>query len=126
VEDAAAGGHPLDVAGAEASVVSETVAMIDRASQDVGNRFDAAMRMPRESRQVIVGVVVPEIVQEQKWIEFRGVPESECASQPYAGAFHRGFGLNDALYGSNRHDVLKFQTSNVAQNMVIELQSAAI
>ena len=56
VEDAAAGGHPLHVAGAEVAAVAEAVAVRDRAGEDVGDRLDAAMRMPREPGEVVVRV----------------------------------------------------------------------
>ena len=42
------GGHPLDVAGAEAAAIAEAVAVLDGTREHVGDRLDAAMRMPRK------------------------------------------------------------------------------
>ncbi len=48
VDDAAAGRHPLHVAGAERAAIAEAVAVLDRAGEHVGDRLDPAMRMPRK------------------------------------------------------------------------------
>jgi hypothetical protein len=66
VHDAAAGGHPLHVAGAERAAVAEAVAVLDRAGEHVGDRLDAAMRMPREPGEVVVRIVVAEVVEQQE------------------------------------------------------------
>ena len=69
MHDAAAGGHPLHVAGAEGAAVAEAVAVLDGAGQHVGDRLDAAMRMPRKAREIIGRDVVAEIVEQQERIE---------------------------------------------------------
>ena len=68
MEDAAAGGHPLDVARAETCRGSQAVAVIDRPGQHVRDRLDAAVRMPGGTRQIVLGPLVPEVVEEQKRI----------------------------------------------------------
>ena len=93
MQDAAAGGHPLHVAGAELAAVAEAVAMIDIAGQHVGDGLDAAMRMPREAGEIFGRPVVAEIVQQQERIEFGGVAEAERAAQMHARALDRGLGL---------------------------------
>ena len=50
MQDAAAGRHPLHVARAQLALVAEAVAVLDGAGEHIGDRLDAAMRMPRESR----------------------------------------------------------------------------
>ena len=65
VDDAAARRHPLDVAGAETAAIAETVAMVDRAGQDVRDRLDAAVRMPGEPGQIVFGTIVAEVVEQQ-------------------------------------------------------------
>ena len=97
VQDAAAGRHPLHVAGAQRAAIAEAVAVIDGAGEDVGDRFDAAMRMPREPGEVVVGALVAEIVEEQERIELAGFAEAEAAVQLDAGAFHGRRGFDDAL-----------------------------
>ena len=57
VHDAAAGRHPLHVAGADRAGVADAVAVVDLAGQHVGDGLDAAVRVPGEPRQVVVGVV---------------------------------------------------------------------
>ena len=78
VHDAAARRHPLHVARAEAAAIAEAVAVIDRAGQDVGDRLDAAMRMPREAREVILGPLVAEIVEQQERIELLVLPKPKA------------------------------------------------
>jgi hypothetical protein len=55
--------------------------VLNRAGQDVGDGFDAAMWMPGKSGRVIVEVIVTEIVQQEKWIEFPGLAEADGACQ---------------------------------------------
>src|SRR5436190_2711510 len=90
VEDAAARGHPLHVAGAERAAVAEAVAMRHFAGQHVGDGLDAAMRMPRESLEEVRRTIVPEIVEEQKRIELGGVAEPESTVQLDACALDSG------------------------------------
>ena len=94
VDDAAARGHPLHVAGAEAAAVAEAVAVLDVAGEHVGDRLDAAVRMPRETRRGSRRVVVAEVVEQQERIELAGVAEAEGALQLDAGALERGVGLD--------------------------------
>jgi hypothetical protein len=79
VKDAAAGGHPLHVAGAEIAPVAKTVAVRDGARKHVGNRLDPAVRVPGKAREKVFGVVVPEVVEQQERIELRRVTEPERA-----------------------------------------------
>ena len=87
VQDAAAGRHPLHVAGGHFAFVAQTVAVLDRAGQHISDGLDPAVRMPGKSRQIIVWIVVAEIVQQQKRIEILGLAEPEGALQLYARAF---------------------------------------
>ncbi len=88
VHDAAAGRHPLDVAGAQAAPVAKTVAVIDSAGEHVRDRLDSAVRMPRKTGEIVVGPVVAKVVEQQEGIEFRRLAEAERAPQLDAGAFH--------------------------------------
>jgi len=98
VNDAAPGGHPLNVACGDSAAVADAVSVLDRAGQNVGNRFNPPVRMPRKAGQVILGMFVPEIVEEQERIEIGGISESERAPQVDAGSFCGGLGLNQPLY----------------------------
>ena len=109
VDDAPARGHPLQVAGPDGAAVAHAVAVLDRAGQDVGDGFDAAMRMPREAGEIIVRDVVAKIVEQEEGIEVGGIAEAERAAQMHARAFESGLGLDQAFDGSNGHIVLLVQ-----------------
>src|SRR5262249_40219005 len=115
MDNAAAGGHPLHIAGSDGAVIADAVAMLHRSSQHVGNCFNAAVWMPREAFQVVFRHVVAKIVEQQKGIEIRRVAETERAPQVYAGTLHGRFGLDQAFYGSNGHGHLRLTPSNLAR-----------
>src|SRR6187200_3253672 len=103
MEDAAPGGHPLHVARPERAAVAKAVALVHLAAQHVGDRLDAAVRMPRKAGEILLGVVVAEIVEEEKRIEVGGVAEPERATQVHPGPLDRRLRLADALDGSDGH-----------------------
>ena len=74
MDDAAAGRHPLHVARADRAAVAQAVAVLDGARQHVGDGLDAAVRMPGEAGQVIVGTIVAEVVEQQERIELLVLP----------------------------------------------------
>ena len=55
VDEAGAGGHPLDVAGPEDAVVAPGIAMLHLAAEQVGDGLEAAMGMGREAAGVTGG-----------------------------------------------------------------------
>jgi hypothetical protein len=81
VENAAAGGHPLHVAGGHFAFVAETVAVLDRTGEYVGDGLDPAVRMPGKPSNVIFWILIAEVVQQQEWIEILGFAEAESALQ---------------------------------------------
>src|SRR5215469_8514771 len=103
VQDATAGGHPLHISGSHFPLVAQAVAVFDGTGKHVGDRLDSAVRMPRESRPVVLGIVVSEIVQQKKRIEFRGFSEPEGALHLHACAFDRWLRLNNLFHWSERH-----------------------
>jgi hypothetical protein len=60
------------------------------------------MRVLGEAGQVVLGTIVPKIVQQQERVEVGGVPEAERAAQMHSGALERRPGLGEALHGSER------------------------
>src|SRR5580704_15901352 len=100
MQNAAACRHPLHIAGSHLAPVAEAVAMLDRARKHIGNRFDAPMRMPGKSREVVCRLVVAEIVQQEKRIEVLGFTEPKSALQLYASTFKGRFGLNNLFHWS--------------------------
>jgi hypothetical protein len=79
--------------------------MVHGPRENVGDRFDAPMRMPWETREIVVRAVVPEIVEEEKGIELVRFSETEGAAQLDPRTLHGGLRFDDALHGSDRHDL---------------------
>src|SRR5262245_53194260 len=77
--------------------------MLHGARQDVSDRLDAAVRVPRETREEVPGVVVPEVVEEQERVEIRGVAEAEGALKSHASALQSGFRAAEPFDWANRH-----------------------
>ena len=69
MDDAATGRHPLYVASLDDPFVSDAVAVGDGAGEDVGDRFDSAMRVPRKAGQVVFWPFVAEVIEKQERIE---------------------------------------------------------
>src|SRR5437588_12967482 len=95
MEDTAAGGHPLHVSGAHLAFIAEAIAVLNGAGEHICNRFYAAMRMPGKSGEIVLGIVIAEIVQQEERIEFFGLAKAECSLELYARALNRGCRLND-------------------------------
>jgi hypothetical protein len=104
MDDPASRRHPLNVARADRSTVPHAVAVLDRSRQNVGDGLDSAVRVPRETRQVILRDVIAEIVKKKEGVEIGSVAESERAAQMHAGAFNGWLGLNKPLYWTKGHD----------------------
>src|SRR5690242_10113475 len=105
MHDAAARGHPLHVAGTERAAIAETVAVRDGAGQNISDRFDAAVRMPRKAGEIVGRTIIAEIVEQQKRIGIGRFTEAESAAQLDACAFDGWLGLHDAFHGSYRHGI---------------------
>src|SRR5215475_6710926 len=95
VDDSPAGSHPLNVARADGAPIAHTVAVFHGAGEDVGDGFYAAVRMPREPSEVILGNVVAKVVEEEKRIKVGCVAESKGSAKVHSGTFERRFGLNE-------------------------------
>src|SRR5215472_12160675 len=103
MDDPAARGHPLHVAGSDYTSIAHAVAVLDRSCQHIGDGFDATMRMPWKAGQVIFRNVIAKVIQQQERIEVLRVSEPERPAQMHAGAFEGRFGLNQPLHRSDRH-----------------------
>src|SRR4051812_4786580 len=111
MENAASGRHPLNVAGSHLAFVAETVTVFDRSGENVRDGLDAAMRMPRESGEVVFRPLVAEIVEQEKWIELFRLAETKGALKLYAGTFERGLSLKNFFNGTERHGNLSITAS---------------
>ena len=74
--------------------------MRDFACEHVGDGLDAAMRMPGESGEVVGGILVAEIVEQEERIELGGFAEAEGALQLDARSLDGGLGFEDLFHGS--------------------------
>ena len=101
MDDPAPRRHPLNVAGRDAALVPHAIGVIHGSGQHVGDGLDAAMRMPRKARQIIVGNIVAKIIEKQKRIEVGCIAETERAPQMHPRALKRRLGLDEPLHWSN-------------------------
>src|SRR5882762_616018 len=76
------------------------------ASEHIGDGLDPAVRMPGKARQIVIRNVVAKVVQQEKGVELRSVPEPESTAQVHARAFESRLRLNQALNRSNGHDMI--------------------
>lgn len=74
--------------------------MLDLSGQNVGDGFNAPMRMPGESSLVVARLIVSEIIEKQDRVELRGVVESEPSVEMNSGPFDSGTCLHDSFDGS--------------------------
>ena len=63
VEDAAAGCHPLHVAGPKRALVAKTVLVLHRAGKHIGDGLNAAMWVPRKARTIVVATIIAEVIE---------------------------------------------------------------
>src|SRR6202030_517959 len=106
VNNSAARGHPLHVPWGNRAVIPQAVFMLHGSGKHIGDRLDAAVRMPRKTRQIILRHVVPEIVQQQERIKLGSIPKAEGPAQMHARPFAGRLRFDEPLYGSNGHGSL--------------------
>jgi hypothetical protein len=94
MDDAPASGHPLNIAGGDCAVVPHAVAVFDGSSEDVSDGFDTAMRVPRKTGEVILGHIIPEIIEEEERVKVRSIAEAEGPAQMHTSAFESRFRFN--------------------------------
>src|SRR5208282_1348887 len=105
MDDAAARSHPLHVAGGDGAAVSHAVTMFHRSRKHVGDGFDAAVRMPREACQIVLGNIIAEVIEQEERIGFLGISETESAAKMDACAFKRRLRFDDSFNWSNGHRI---------------------
>ena len=103
MNDAAARRHPLHVTRADGAAVAHAVAMLDRSGEDVRDRLDAAMRVPRKSGEVIFRNVVAKIIEQKERIEIGSVAEAKSAAQVHPRTIASRLGPDESFYGTNGH-----------------------
>ena len=103
MQDARPCGHPLHIAAFQRAAIAKTVAVINRAREDIGDGFNAAMRMPRKTRHVITRGLPAEIVEQQEGVELGWIAKAEGAVQMHACAFDMRLGGGLAEDGAEGH-----------------------
>src|SRR5207247_165257 len=71
--------------------------------QDIRDRLDPPVGVPRKAREVILRPVIAEIVEEKERVELGCVAETERASQVYTRSFDGRLGLAEALDRPDGH-----------------------
>src|SRR5258708_31354293 len=105
MDNAAASSHPLNVARRNCAAITEAVAMLDRTGLYVRDRFNAAMRMPRETGEIIFGNIISKIIKQEKGIEIGGVAETERAAKVNTRAFASWLGFDETFDGAKGHNI---------------------
>jgi hypothetical protein len=108
VDDPASCRHPLEIAGGDHTAVPQAVAVLDGPRENIRDRLNATMGVPREASQVIFRPFITEVVEEEKRVEVRRVTEAERATEVDTCSFERGFGLDEPLDGSYGHLDLRY------------------
>ena len=80
--------------------------MLDIAFQHIGDGLDAAMRMPGEALQILLGIIISEVIHHQERVEHVGVAKAEHAVEMDASTLHCGGGARLELDGTDRHSGL--------------------
>ena len=108
MNDAAAGGHPLNISRSDGAFVAHAVTVLDGSCENVSDGFNSTMRMPRKSGQIVCGNVVAEIIEKEEGIEVGGVVKTERAAKVNSGAFDGGLRSDQALDGTDGHVCLRW------------------
>ena len=90
VLDALPGGHPLALACGEHSTSALRVVVTEGTLDHVGDGLDATVGMPWEARDVIVGVVAAELVQQHEGVDVAQLVRADDPIQPNACSIGHG------------------------------------
>jgi hypothetical protein len=77
--------------------------VLDAPGEDVCDRLDTAMGMPRKPSEIVLRNIIPEVVEQKKRIEIGCVVESKGSPQMHARTFESRFCFNKSLNGPDRH-----------------------
>src|SRR3981189_1045647 len=95
MKNAAARSHPLHIASRHLSFITETVTVLDRTGEYIGDGLDPTMRMPGKSGKVVRRILIAEVVQQQERIEILGFAETEGTLQLDTSTLECGLCLNN-------------------------------
>jgi hypothetical protein len=89
-------------------MIAHAVAMLYRSGEHIGDSLDAPVRMPRKPSQIVLGNIIPKIIEQQERVELIRGSETERSSEVHASPFQGWLGFYDTLNLSDRHDILQF------------------
>ena len=98
VDDAAAGGHPLDAAGLEQADVADAVAVAHAPLEHDRHRLEAAVRMIGKAADVVARRIAAERIEHQERIEPLLQGLRQHADELDAVAVRGGLAAHDALH----------------------------
>ena len=101
VQDATPSGHPLDITSPQQPLVPEAIAVLDRSAQNISDRLDTSVRVPREAISVVVWIVIAQVVEQQKGIVGCGLAEAKSAMHANAGTFDVWFRFDNLFWYSH-------------------------
>ncbi|MPN25497.1 hypothetical protein SDC9_172908 [bioreactor metagenome] len=84
-----AGGHPLALAGFDGILVAKAVHVLDFSTDEVGDGFNSAMRVPWKPCCVIRRVSRIKRIQHEKRIKIIYITVAQHSNKRYARAIHR-------------------------------------
>jgi hypothetical protein len=91
VDDAATRGHPLHIPHTNYAAVTYAVPMCHRSSQNISNRLDSPMQMPREPGEIVLWNVVAEIVEQEEGIKLLCVSKAKRSAKMHPRTFDSRF-----------------------------------
>src|SRR5262245_12546292 len=101
MQDAAPGGHPLHVTGADLAGIAQAVAMTGDAIKHIRDRLNAPMGMHgKPAQRPFGGVVKCKMVKKQEWILFITRAWGNGAAQQYTSSFNDELRFDDLGNGS--------------------------
>ena len=77
--------------------------MGDFAFENVGNRLDSTVGMPRKTSLVMCRHIIAEIIHHQKWIGLCCITKTKNAVQMHASTLHGRLGFCGLYYRSKSH-----------------------
>jgi hypothetical protein len=95
MHDPASRCHPLHIACRYAAPVSDAVFVVYDPGQDIGYRFDSTVWMHRETCQIVFGVSLPKVFEEQKGPEIIQCPGCDAPPEPHTRTLSDKLGLDD-------------------------------
>ena len=95
MQDAAPGGHPLNLARTDLTRVPERILVPDSSGEQVSHGLDPAMGVERKAGLVIGRILRSKVIQEQKRIDMVEGARSDASFKPDAGSFNDGLRLYD-------------------------------